>query len=273
MIEERRLLAIAGEILDARERASALVPYQGRVAGFDVDGGYAVSGLIHRSRLESGFIPLGRKIGFTNAAMWDVYGVRAPIWSYVYDRTVTHLAGDHGECALSSFVEPKIEPEIVVHFHTAPPSTDDLSAILSCVDWIAHGFEIVQSHFPDWRFQIADTIANCALHGHLFVGTRVPVAELGASIIHDLAQFSIELCRGDQVIERGGGSNVLGHPLAAIAHLIKLLEAQPRARPIQADELVTTGTLTAAMPIIAGQSWRTQFKGIALAGLELTCRA
>ena len=38
------------------------------------------------------------------------------------------------------------------------------------VDWVAHGFEFVQSIFPGWRFQAADTVADVGLHGRCFSG-------------------------------------------------------------------------------------------------------
>ena len=46
-----------------------------------------------------------------------------------------------------------------------------------CVEWIAPGFEIVQSHFPDWKFAAADCTAAFGLHGALVVGTPVAVTE------------------------------------------------------------------------------------------------
>jgi 2-oxo-3-hexenedioate decarboxylase len=57
--------------------------------------------------------------------------------------------------------------------------------------------------------------------------------------------------------------------LAAIAHLTALLANQPNAIPLQADELVTTGTLTVAHSIQAGESWSTELEGIPLSGLSV----
>ncbi len=92
----------------------------------------------------------------------------------LYDKTVMRLSAAHTTCPIGRFAEPKIEPEIVVHFRSAPPVTNDLAEILACVDWIAHGIEIVQSHFPGWQFQAADTIADWTLHGTLLVGDPSP---------------------------------------------------------------------------------------------------
>jgi len=68
----------------------------------------------------------------------------------------------------------------------------------------------------------------------------------------------------------GGGANVLDSPLLAFAHLTQILSKQSRFEPMQAGEIVTTGTLTAALPVAPGQTWNTTFDGINLPGLSIT---
>lgn len=63
-----------------------------------------------------------------------------------------------------------------------------------------------------------------------------------------LERFTIALSCNGELRDTGRGSNVLGGPLAAAGHLIALLAKQPQAKALQAGELVTTGTLTAAFP-------------------------
>jgi 2-oxo-3-hexenedioate decarboxylase len=75
-------------------------------------------------------------------------------------------------------------------------------------------------------------------------------------------------CNGD-VRASGRGRNALGSPLAAIAHLLAVIAKQPEAQSIQAHELVTTGTLTPALPIRAGETWETAFDGIDLQGISV----
>ena len=61
---------------------------------------------------------------------------------------------------------------------------------------------------------------------------------------------------------RGGGSNVLDSPLLAAAHLLNILKSQPQFEPIQAGELVTTGTLVSPPPLIhTGETWITELQG------------
>jgi 2-oxo-3-hexenedioate decarboxylase len=76
-------------------------------------------------------------------------------------------------------------------------------------------------------------------------------------------------CDGD-VREQGKGSNALGSPLRAVGHLISVLAKQPHASALQSGEMVTTGTLTAALPIRPGQTWSTNLKGIELSGITIS---
>jgi len=261
--------AIARQMKAAQDEGLQIEPLTSQLNGFDVSSAYVVANLIHEARLDEGAVPVGRKIGFTNPDMWSRYGVCEPIWAYIYDSTVVRLSSKHETCSIRRFVEPKIEPEIVFHFHSAPPVDGNISAILGTIDWVAHAFEIVQSHFPDWKFQAADTVADWGLHGTLLIGEPQAVDRLGTDLIAALESFSVTLSCDGEVREIGRGSNVLGSPLAAIAHLIAVLGKQPKYMPLQANEMVTTGTITTAMSVHAGETWQTELEGIALPGLSV----
>jgi 2-oxo-3-hexenedioate decarboxylase len=95
---------------------------------------------------------MGRKIGFTNRTAWVDYKVNKPMWGYVYDRTVHNLAELGDTFSLMPLAEPRIEPEIVFGLATAPVPGMDERTLLESVDWVAHGFEVVQSIFLDGNF-------------------------------------------------------------------------------------------------------------------------
>ena len=268
MLEKTVIDAIAGRVKAAQDQRTWLSPITAERSDFDVASAYAVAHAVHRARVAEGAVPVGRKLGFTNRNIWDEYGVCQPNWAYVYDRTVVHEPSGRYRCDLARYVEPKIEPEIVFHLASAPPLGGDLHAILEVVDWIAHGFEIVQSHFPGWKFQAADTTADSALHGMLLVGEPRPIERLGGDLLRDLGKFALTLYCDGEVRDRGSGANVLGSPLAALAHLIALLSEQS-CEPLAAGEIVTTGTVTAAHPVRSGEVWTTTLEGLALPGLRL----
>jgi 2-oxo-3-hexenedioate decarboxylase len=182
---------------------------------------------------------------------------------------VVRLTGTQARCSLGKLVEPKIEPEIVFGFRAAPPAGAGLPEVLKAVEWVAHGFEIVQSHSPGWKFQAPDTVADAGLHGTLLVGPPQLVSLLGKDVAAALESFTLTLSCGDQAIETAKGSNVLGNPLSAIVHLLAVLARQPQYAPLKAGEMVTTGTVTTAQSVKAGEIWRSEVRGIALPGLSV----
>lgn len=260
--------AIAGEALAAIDSGRQLAPFSARYPGFDLDDGYRVTAAMRGKRLARGERVLGRKIGFTNRTIWAEYGVYAPMWGYIYDTTVHDLAG-LGVFPLSRLAEPRIEPEIVFGLASAPDPDMDEATLLTCVDWVAHGFELVQSIFPNWIFNAADTVAAFGLHGALLVGERHPVAPLRVDWLDTLSDFTIDLYRDGARVDRGLASNLLGGPLTALRHLVNVLARDPVNPPLAAGEIVTTGTLTRAFPVSPGETWRTRPDGIALDGIEI----
>lgn len=262
--------AIAARLIEAYDGAHVIAPITRERADFDVAAGYRVLAEIERRRIAQGWTPVGRKIGFTNTTIWERYGVYQPMWARVWSHTV-HWA-DHSGATLSlrAFSLPRLEPEVVLGLGRSPQS-DDLRHLIECVDWIAPGFEIVQSHFHDWKFEAADCTAAFGLHGALVVGDRLALTPQNrTSITELLPRFHLSLRKGDVVVDRGIGSNVLGGPLHALAHLVRVLAAQPEAPPLGAGEIVTTGTISDAWPVAAGEHWSSDYGELPLSGLRLS---
>ena len=233
---------------------------------FTLDDAYRVTAQANTLRVARGFKPLGRKIGFTNRRMWPEYNVFAPIWGYVYDRTTHDLSRP---LALSPYTDPKIEPEIMFGLNSAPsPDLDDLG-LLTCIAWVALGFEIVQSIFPAWKFSPADTVAADALHAALLIGPRHAVRGREDEWLRTLASFEIDLLCDGKVMDHGKATNVMEGPLSTLRYTMDLLAKDPHNPPLAAGEIVSTGTLTRALPCSAGETWTTALKGIALEGVSV----
>jgi 2-oxo-3-hexenedioate decarboxylase len=128
----------------------------------------------------------------------------------------------------------------------------------------------VQSHFPDWKFTAPDCTAACGLHGALVVGKAVPVTDANrAALAAALPACDVTLSRGDQVVDRGVGANVLGSPALALVHLARVLQTLPQFPPLAAGEIVTTGTITDAWPVAAGETWSSDYGALPIEGLTL----
>jgi 2-keto-4-pentenoate hydratase len=271
----------AEEMIRLADTAALAEPLSACLASFSKDDAYAISREVLRRREASGWRRVGRKIGFTNREIWDQYGVYEPILGPMYDRTVSWIEettwdvdgwGNQASLSLEGLSQPLIEPEIVFRFHEAPPLTDDPVALLGAIDWVGHGFEIVQCHFPGWKFAVEDTIADLGLHGRYVVGggITVPHDETGRRALAErLARFRVRLYRNGALTREGGGELVLGSPLKALAHAIRLLASLREHPGIEAGEIVTTGTLTDAMPVAAGETWSTRLDGLPVGGISL----
>jgi 2-keto-4-pentenoate hydratase len=260
--------AIAAEAFAALGNARQITPFSSRPRGLSVESAYGIMPLVRQMYEAGGARAVGRKIGFTNRTIWAQYGVYAPIWGHVFDRTVHDLAGIE-TLPLASFSEPRIEPEIVFGLGAAPSAQMDELALSSCIAWVALGFEIVQSIYPGWKFSAADTVAANGVHGALLIGPRLPFAARAAEWQKTLSAFEIDLNCDGRPVDRGHAENVLGGPLSALRHLVGLLATDPLNPALAAGEIVSTGTLTKAMPVCSGEVWTAAPSGIALDTIRL----
>jgi 2-oxo-3-hexenedioate decarboxylase len=258
---------LAEELISLHESPREVAPFTSRFPELTPEAGYAAARALHEHRLARGWRPVGRKIGFTNRTIWPVYGVSEPIWGTVYDRTLVEAENDRARVSLAGLVNPRIEPEVCFGLRSAPTSanTEDLVA---AIEWVAHAVEIVQSHHPGWKFSLADCTADNGLHGRLVLGRRVPVEEV-PRLADELPRLQVVLRRGMATVDRGVGANVLGSPLLALAHLVRVLSSQPGARPLEPGEIVTTGVITDAHPVATGEVWSTEIS-LPLRGLMIS---
>lgn len=287
LINANRLLAAMDTATDA---AAA-----NRLRLDDFPAAIALREEIDRIRLARGDAPLGYKIGFTNRSLWPIYKVDSPILAPVWRSSV--------DCALPSgngrkvdllevgrpllmFNRPRLEPEIVLGL-SREPASDALDDVAAAVAWVAHGFEIVQSPWPDWQFSAAEAMASQGLHGALLIGPR-SIVRRADGLADALSAVRVSIACNDDDVATGEGSAVLDGPVQALSYLVRMLAANPPSHPVfrlGAGSIVTTGTLTDAQPMRSGQRWRTRIEmaprtagaassaslAHALRGIELAC--
>ena len=99
------------------------------------------------------------------------------------------------------------------------------------------------------------------------MGTPVPVADI-EDCAAKLRGFTVALARDGGGVATGGGANVLDIPCWP-SRTLRSAGETARAQPVQAGEIVTTGTLTDLLPAAPGETWSTQLASIELPGLTL----
>jgi 2-keto-4-pentenoate hydratase len=227
----------------------------------DVASAYQTALQVRQLRIARGEQPRGYKIGFTNRSIWPRYNVAAPVWGTVWNTTLA-FCEDSASLALAGRCQPRIEPEAVFGMRATPPTNATLDALFGCIEWVAPGFEIVQSHAPEWKFNAATAVADSALHSHLLVGRRVAVGSIAKSaqaFNQSFANCQMALSKNGTLAERGIGSNVLDGPLLALLHFLNELRQCPGAPDLMPGDVITTGTWTDAWPVAAGEVWRAEF--------------
>ena len=264
---DAKIEAYAVELLEAYDAGRQVAPISDRDQNFDSEAAYRVAHKITSLREARGERQVGRKIGFTNRTIWPIYNVTAPMWGPVWDTTL-HDIGD-GLHAMPNVTEPRLEPEIAFGLKSAPEAGMSEADLAECIEWVSQGFEVVFSPFPGWRFNDADCAAAFGLHGGLFLGPRLPLTQ---SIIEQLPCFRMVLEGSGGRRLTGCGADVLDGPIQALGCLLEKLVADASAPQLVAGEIVTTGTVTDAVPISSGDRWTTQLDGIELPGATIDFR-
>lgn len=269
--------ALAHALLESLNSGRLMAPPSEHLE-LDQEGAYDIARIVMNIRISEGEVPVGRKIGFSNRQMRPRYGrlqpVTAPLWAMMYDRTV-HFAEDNQIAfRLGTLPQPRLEPELVFRLRETPSPECTVFELIDCIDWMAHGFEIVVSPYPDWTFELTDAIAAFGLHGALIVGEPHTLSEksrlnIGEVLRH--AGVSLSRVSGDEasVVATGFGQYVMDSPVLALWDLHQRLRRQRGFPPLQAGELVTTGSWTDTHPVQPGDTWKSAFSSVNIPGLSV----
>lgn len=258
-------------LMKARASGKLIVPLSA-TAGLNLEQAYEIAKCILDCRIALGEQPVGRKIAYTNKKMLPD---ATPIWSTMFEQTV-HFADDNIALhELGKAQQPRIEAELVFKLARTPAPDASLEELADCLEWMAHGFGINVSPFADWQFNQADAVAAFGLHRALIVGEpRMLSSRTRRNLPTMLASASVSLSRSSQgtrhLCAAGFGANELDSPLHAIWNLHQQLQQQPQFSPLQAGELISTGSWTNPHPVARGEVWSSAFSQISMPGLNLS---
>jgi 2-keto-4-pentenoate hydratase len=119
----------------------------------------------------------------------------------------------------------------------------------------------VDCTIPPWNPQKIDSVAANRFHGALLIGPRHEIGTKKDEWLRALTSFEIELFCDDRPMDKGHALNVLEGPLSTIGYVMDLLSRDPFNPPLAAGEIISTGALTRALPVKAGESWTTGSRG------------
>ncbi|MFZ3555088.1 2-keto-4-pentenoate hydratase [Streptomyces sp. BH055] len=200
---------------------------------------YAVQQRLLERRLERGESFTGVKLGFTSRAKMEQMGVS----DVIVGRLTDAMAYDDGDAVdLSSFIHPKVEPEVAFRL-AADIDLDDSDGIdiEAAVDAVAPAMEIIDSRYRDFRFTYADVIADNTSAAAYVLGAWQP--------LQDVNDLEVRL-ETPATTATGSTAAILGAPVQALHALLDMCR---RYRiPLRAGDVILAGAATAAVPFTEG---------------------
>jgi 2-oxopent-4-enoate hydratase len=242
------------EALDVAERTRVPVPpLTDARPGLTPADAYAVQGAWLERKLAEGGRLAGRKVGLTSRAMQQQLGVGEPDFGFLLQAM---LVPSGGTLQRRELLQPRVEPEIAFWLAADLRGPGVTAAnVLAATRGVSAALEIVDSRIAEWRIKLVDTIADNGSSARAVVGDRVvPVGEL------DLAAEAVQLLRNGEIVGKGIGADVLGHPAEAVAWLANRLSEF--GQELQTGQVVLPGAMCASVFAQAGETFRAEFPSI-----------
>jgi 2-oxo-3-hexenedioate decarboxylase len=185
---------------------------------------------------------VGWKLGVTSRAKQAQVGLSDPIYGFLAAANVVE-PGEPLDTA--PLIQPRCEPEIVFVLGRDLSGPHVTAAdVLAASSGVAVGIEVLDSRYHDYKFTMADVVADNTSAARFVVGTPVPAAGI------DVRLVGVLLEKNGELVATASGAASLGHPAAAVAWLVRRLAASGEG--LAAGEVVLSGGLTAATPVVPG---------------------
>jgi 2-oxo-3-hexenedioate decarboxylase len=205
-----------------------------------LDQAYAVQTALVGRRVERGSRIVGVKMGFTSRAKAIQMGVHDQIWGRL---TADMEVADGGSLSFGHFVHPRVEPEVAFRLKAPLSGIVTPEQALAAVDGVTAALEIIDSRYSDFKFSLADVVADNASSAAFVVGPwQVPGADLRA--------LDMVMSINGQPRQMGTSAAILGDPLLSLVAASRL--AGDAGITLQPGWIVLAGAATAAEALAPG---------------------
>jgi len=250
-VDQRTREEIAAELLAAYASRVPVEPLISRYHDLTLEDAYQIQLIQVQHWRNNGANVKGHKVGLTSAAMQKQMGVNSPDFGHLLDRMFWL---EHEPIPAERFLQPRAEPEtafVLKHPLKGPGVT--VADAIQAVDCVLPALELIDSRIRDWKIGLADTIADNASSGGVVLGSKpTPLSQT------DLRLAGCNLYRNGTLSGTGAGGAVLGSPLSSLVWLANTLGA----RGVTLEGVVLPGSITASIPVQAGDTVTATFAGL-----------
>jgi 2-keto-4-pentenoate hydratase len=203
----------------------------------------------------------GYKIGLTTPVMQKLCGVDEPCYGSLFASEVHHR---RAEISAREYCRIGVETEIAFVLAHDLPNGSGSGPLAAAVESAMAAIELIE----DLRFDYRRLDAVALVAGNVWNAGAVlatPVSEWRAL---DLARITARLSINGREIGIGTGSDVMGHPLNALAWLADKLAAV--GTPLRRGMIVLTGSIVPIQYPAAGDRLLVEVSGLGAAELAIT---
>jgi 2-keto-4-pentenoate hydratase len=248
-----RIDEVYKHLLKAETEQQSVSPLTQAYPDLTVDEAYRVQLKMIDQKVREGQQIVGKKIGLTSVAMQELLGVDQPDYGHLLD---SMDMTENKSIPMKGLFEPKVEGEIafILKNDLSGPSVT-VEDVLAATDYVVPSLEVVDSRITNWKIKLADTVADNASSGLFVLGKdRISVKDV------DLTKVEMCFYKNGELINKGKGLDVLGHPAACVAWLANKLYEY--GVTLKANEVILSGALSAAVVAEAGDHFKAEFTSL-----------
>lgn len=243
-------IAPLAQVLDEATRLATPIPQLTLSDSLSEQDAYLLQSAAIQLRLSRGERRIGVKMGFTSRAKMLQMGVDDMIWGRLTDGM---LVDDGGRVSLGNFIHPRCEPEIAFLLKKDLPGLVTPLEALAAVEAVAPAIEIIDSRYQNFKFTLADVVAdNCSSAGCVVGPWADPSQELG--------NLGMVLSFDGRAVQFGSSAAILGSPIRSLVAAARLSAAA--GEPLRAGWIIMAGGATQAEPLLPGVHVRLEVESL-----------
>ena len=241
---------ISQQLIKAGETCQPIDAISGKFPELSYADVYAIQLKTFDTRVKSGEVIVGKKIGLTSKVMQEQFNITEPDYGVISDRMVLR---EGSPIPTRNLILPRIEAEIAFLLKEelkGPGIT--VANVLEATEGVLPAFEIIDSRFREWKITVKDSIADNASSAAIVLGGKLtPVSDI------DLRLIGMVLEKNGEVIATGAGAAALGNPAESVAWLANKLSEYDIT--LRKGEFVMSGSLVRAAVVEPGSLFRASF--------------
>jgi 2-oxo-3-hexenedioate decarboxylase len=206
-------------------------------AGLSLADAYQVQARSVARRHARGERRAGYKLGFTSRAKMAQMGLSEVIWGRLTDAMVI---ADGGQAPPERFIHPRVEPEVCFLLGEPLAGTVTPLQAVRALAGVAPALEVIDSRYRDFKFSLADVVADNCSAAAIVVG---------------------------QVAQLGSSAAILGHPVRSLVAAARLVGAA--GERLEPGDLLMAGGATEAVAIGPGSRVRLEMERLGGVGFRL----